>query len=72
MPAMWRRIALWFLESDPGRTILGIVGALLIGAPAFYFGVSWIFVFTAACVGFIAGWASARRRWRKDGFVPKL
>jgi hypothetical protein len=71
MPPM-RRLALWFLESEPGRTILGIVAALLLFGPAYFFGLGWGFAVTAGLLGFVIGWAAARRHWRKNGFVPKL
>lgn len=49
-----------------------VVVALIIGAPVYFFGLWWITLMLACGLSFTAGWASARRHWRKRGFVPKL
>lgn len=67
-----RRIALWLVESNLGRLIFGALGVAFWLAPMYWLGYWWLFASTGVMLAFIAGWAAARRHWRKHGFVPKL
>lgn len=69
---MWRRAALWFLTHPVGMFLLCVPVFLLLWLPLRYFGFSWAVIVAVGCGCFVAGWAAARRYWRKNGYVPKL
>lgn len=67
-----RRAALWLIDHPVGQAALGITCAVIVFAPGYWFGLGWGFCIAAAALGFVAGWAAARRYWRKNGYVSKL
>lgn len=60
------------LETPVGRGVIGVCCGVLVGLPGYLLGIWWGIVIAVGCLAFVAGWAAARRYWRKNGFVPKL
>lgn len=67
-----RRAALWLFDTPSGLFVFAVAGAALFLAPGYFLGAYWIVGTTSLFVGWIAGWAMARRYWRKNGYVPKV
>ena len=66
-----RLIDLWLTQAGQLLTVLVVVLALL--APTRWLGFwPWVLPMLALTLGFIIGWAAARKHWRKRGYVPKL
>lgn len=67
-----RRLALWFLESGPGRSILGTTAASVLGIPLLLLGWWWAVVVCALLIGFVTGYWVARSYWLSGEDIPKL
>lgn len=68
----WRRVVYWLVNDPIGLWVWHVGGLLLVFSPAFFFGAWWLVALLIVVFSFLAGWAAARRHWRKNGFVPKL
>lgn len=68
----WQKVALWLGEDPLGQAIWMVPAALLIFAPAYYFGLWWGALIVVAGVSFAAGWNAARRKFLREGFIDKL
>jgi putative flippase GtrA len=68
----WRRVLLWVLESAPGRSMLSLTLALVIGLPLLFLGWWWAAVVVGTALGFVAGYWVARSYWLAGEDIPKL
>jgi hypothetical protein len=68
----WRRVVYWLASSPIGIALWGFPLLGLILLPTRWWGLGSMVAVLAVCLAFVAGWAAARRHWRKNGFVPKL
>lgn len=71
-PTRVQRAARWVAEREFALLVLTIVVMLILSIPLRWFGWSYVAVFFALAIGFLAGWACARRYWLRSGVIPKL
>lgn len=56
-----------------GQFVAVCLAAVIFFAPTYWLGLwPWMIPALALMAGFVAGWAAARKHWRKNGYVPKL